>query len=202
MVLIGLWMGVYAWLRERLFKPVAGGVKIIADGMTTRVRLPTVGAAVWGLGTTGLLGFVSVFVVGFGAGFQPSVATVVLATSAIYLAGAGVWFWQQQKINSGIDDLVINEGSRTLELPLTFGRKERVTVLFTDIERIWVNVIEHHNSKGGTSYTYAPTLNLRNQLDNQKLADWGDKLRANDFADWLSKKLGVSTERALRDLPT
>src|SRR6516162_8733152 len=84
MVLIGLWMGVYAWLRERLFKPVAGGVKIIADGMTTRVRLPTVGAIWWGLGTTGLLGFAAVFAVGFGAGFQPSMATVLLAVCGIY----------------------------------------------------------------------------------------------------------------------
>jgi hypothetical protein len=196
MVMIGIWLAAYVWLRERLFKPVAGGVKIIADGMTTRVRLPTLGAVVCGLGTTGLFGFFSVLALLIGTGSQPSVAAVLVTFAAVYLAGAGVWFWQQQKINSGIDDLVINEASRTLELPLTFGRKERVTLPFTDIETLWVDIVEHHGSKGGTSYTYAPTLILRNKSDNQKLADWGDQLRANDFADWLSKKVGVSTGRA------
>jgi Protein of unknown function (DUF3592) len=94
LIMIGFWMAAWVWLRERLFKPVAGGVKIITDGMTTRVRLPGVGAVVWGMGTTGALGFVSIFVVGFGTGFQPSIAMVLLATGVIYLAGAGVWFRQ------------------------------------------------------------------------------------------------------------
>ena len=200
MMMIGFWGAAWMCLKERLFKPAAGGVKIITDGMTTRVRLPTVGAIVWGLGTTGALGFVSIFVVGFGTGFEPSIPTVVLAVCVIYLAGAGVWFWQQQKINTGIDDLVINEGSGTMELPLTFGRKERMTVPFSNIENIWVKIIEHHSSKGGTSYTYAPMLNLRNQLDNQKLAEWGDKLRADDFTEWLSKKIGVTNRPAISSM--
>lgn len=197
MVMLGFWAGLYGWARARILKPIAGGVKIIADGMTTRVRLPTIGAIVWGLGTTGLLGFLSVLVVLIGTGAQPSVAAVLLTIAAVYLAGIGVYLWQQQKINSGIDDLVINEASGTLELPLTFGRKERVTVGFADIETLWVDVVVHHNSKGGTSYSYAPTLTLRNnQLRMQKLADWGDQLRANEFADWLSKKVGVSMQPA------
>ncbi|HTR40764.1 MAG TPA: DUF3592 domain-containing protein [Pseudomonadales bacterium] len=196
MILIGLWGGTWIWLRERLFKPVAGGVRIIVDGMTTRVRLPTVGAITWGLATTGLLGLLSMLVLLITTRSQPSIAAVLLTTAVVYLAGGGVWFWQQQKINSGIDDLVINEGSRTIDLPLTCGRKERVTVQFTEVENIWVDVVEHHNSKGGTSYSYAPTLNIRHQLDRQKLVDWPDKLRANDFTDWLGKKIGVSTQRA------
>jgi hypothetical protein len=196
MIMIALWIGVWIWLRERLFKPVAGGVKIIADGMTTRVRLPTRGAIWWGLGTTGVLGFISIFVLALSTDSQPSIPTVLLAICATYLAGAGAWLWQQQKINPGIDDLVINEGSGTLELPLTFGRKERMRMPFSEIETLWVDVIEHHSSRGGTSYTYAPTLTMRSQLDKQKLANWQDKLRANDFTEWLAKKTGVSSRTA------
>ncbi len=194
MIMIGLWGGTWIWLRERLFKPVAGGVKIIAEGMTTRVRLPSLGAAPWGLATTGGLGFLSLFVLLIGAGSHPSVTAVLVVIGTVYLAGIGVFLWQQLKINSGIDDLVINEASGTLELPLTCGRKERVTVNFSEIENVWVDVIEHHNSKGGTSYSYAPTLNLRNQMDKQKLVNWGDKLRANDFVEWLGKKIGAPTQ--------
>jgi hypothetical protein len=40
MVMMGSWIWIGGWLRERWFKPLAGGVKIIADGLTTRVRLP------------------------------------------------------------------------------------------------------------------------------------------------------------------
>jgi hypothetical protein len=194
MIMLGFCLGVCGWLRERLFKPVAGGVKIIADGMTTRVRLPTLGAIPWGLATTGLLGFLSTLVLLICTGSRPSMTAVLMTIGVVYLAGIGVYLRQQQKIDSGIDDLVINEASGTLELPLTFGRKERMTAQFSEIETLWVDVIEHHSSKGGTSYSYAPTLNLRNKLDKQKLADWPDKLRANDFVEWLGKKIGAPSQ--------
>ena len=53
-----------------------------------------------------------------------TIAVAVLA--AIYVAGLGVFLWQRQKINSGIDDLILNESSRTIEMPLTFDRKANV----------------------------------------------------------------------------
>lgn len=188
MLMIGFWGGTWIWLRERLFKPVAGGVKIIEDGMTTRVRLPAALAVCWGLGTTGVLGFLSIFVVGFSTGMQPSISMVLLAFCAIYLAGAGVWFWQQQKINSGIDDLVINEASGTLELPLTCGRKERVTVPFSEIETLWVHVIEHHNSKGGTTYTllmrrrWLCAINWTNKSSPIGGTNYGPTISSNGWA--------------------
>jgi hypothetical protein len=197
MILLGVWLGFYGWLRKKIFKPVAGGLKIITDGMTTRVRLPTLGAIPLGLATTGLLGFLSLLVLLICTSARPSIATVLVTIGIVYLAGIGVFLRQQQKINSGIDDLVINEGTRTLELPLTFGRKKRVTVGFAEIETVWVDVVEHHNSKGGTSYSYAPTLRMRdNQAGKLKLANWSNKVRANDFAEWLGNKIGVSKQPA------
>ena len=151
-VMFCLWFGSGAWLRERLFHPVAGA-KIIRGGMATRVRLPSYPAAIWGLVAMGGLGFVAMFVVGFSTGMQPSPGVVTCTIAVIYLGGLGVYLWQRQKINSGIDDLVINEAAHTLELPPTHGRKQRVTVNRADIEQLTVETVAHQGSKGGVSYT-------------------------------------------------
>jgi hypothetical protein len=112
--------------------------------------------------------------------------------STIYLAGAAVYVWQQRKINSGIDDLIINEGARTLDLPPAFGRKERMLLNLADVAAITIEKVEHHSSKGGISYTYAPALCLHgNHSGMQRLADWSDRLKAKDFADWLSKRINI-----------
>jgi hypothetical protein len=117
---------------------------------------------------------------------------VALSTiAAVYGAGFGVYWWQRRKINSGIDDLLLDEPSRSLELPLTFGRKARVAARVTDIKSLYVEKIEHRSNKGGISYTYAPTLYLAGtEPSAQKLADWSDELKANEFAEWLRQKLG------------
>jgi hypothetical protein len=55
-----------------------------------------------------------------------------------------------------------------------------------------LEVIAHQGSKGGVSYTYAPTLWLRGGLDGgQKLADWSDKMKAEAFTEWLRERLGL-----------
>jgi protein-S-isoprenylcysteine O-methyltransferase Ste14 len=191
-VMIGLLIWICGWLRERLFHPAAGGMKIITDGMYTHVRLPQYGAVIWWLGATGALGFAAIFVVGVSTQMKPSIPVILSTIALVYLAGVGVFFWQLLKIRSGIDDLVINEAGRSLDLPETFGRKERVTVNIADIESFTVEQIEHRSNKGGVSYTYAPTLRLRgNESGGWKLADWSDKLKADDFAEWLRKKLGL-----------
>ena len=175
-IMLGLWIWTGGWLRERLFRPLAGGVKIIADGMSTRVRLPQFGAVGWGLVTAGGLGFVSMFIVGFSTKMQPSIGLALAVLAAVYLAGVGVAFWQWRKISSGIDDLVINEAARTLVLPQTLGRQQPLSVGIADIESLTVETIEHISNKGSRSYTYAPTLRLRGaQPGDQKLADWSTK---------------------------
>jgi hypothetical protein len=189
-VMLGLWVGSGAWLRERLFRPVAGGVRIIRDGMATRVRLPSFPAVGWGLVATGGLGFVSMFVVGISTGMQPSLGYVTCSIGVVYLGGLAVYLWQRQKINSGIDDLVINKAANTLELPPTQGRKQRATVNRADVEHLTVETVVHTSSKGGISYTYQPTLILR-QANPQKLAGWSDKVKADDFAAWLREQLGL-----------
>jgi len=191
MVMFGLWLWLGGWVREHWFRPPAGGVRIISDGMVTRIRLPKFPALGWGLAATGGLGFIAIFIVGFSTNMTPAIPVVLATFAAVYGTGFGVYWWQRQKINSGIDDLLINEVSRSLELPLTYGRKTRITARVADIKSLFVEKIEHRGNKGGTSYTYAPTLHLAGtEPATQKLADWTDELKANEFTEWLRQKLG------------
>ena len=190
MVMLGLWLWLGGWMREHFFRPPAGGVKIINAGQSTRIRLPRFAAAAWGIGVTGGLGFVSIFAVGFSTNMEPPLSLALLVIAVAYAAGFFVYAWQRAKINSGIDDLVFDEFSQSLELPLTFGRTARVTAHITDIECLNVETIIHRSNKGGISYTYAPTLRLRGHSAVQKLADWSDKLKAEEFAAWLRQRLG------------
>jgi hypothetical protein len=203
MVMIGLWLWCAGWLRERFFRPLAGGVKIITDGLTTRIRLPQLPAIFWGLGTTGLLGFISMFAVGIVTKMSPAIPLALAVIAIVYVAGGAVYFHQRQKINSGIDDLILNESSRTIELPLTFGRKQRVTVNVAEIKSLSVEKIIHRSNKGGVSYTYAPTLSLHGkEAAIQKLADWSDKLKADEFTEWLRKQLDPNISATLEVEPT
>jgi hypothetical protein len=191
-IMLGFWIYLAGWLRERLYRPVAGGVQIISDGIYTRVRLPQFGALGWGLVTTGGLSFAAVLIVGISTQMQPSIPLILTVIGAVYLSGLAVFLWQWQKLRTGIDDLVINVAGRSLDLPETFGRHERMTVSLADIENFEVMQIEHRSSKGGISYTYAPTLRLRGpEPGEQKLADWSDKVKADDFAAWLRTQLGI-----------
>ncbi len=72
MVMFGFWMGIGGWLRRHWFKPVAGGVKIIRDGLVTRIRLPRFPALGWGMAATGSLGFIAIFIVGFSTNMEPT----------------------------------------------------------------------------------------------------------------------------------
>ncbi|HTV39237.1 MAG TPA: DUF3592 domain-containing protein [Candidatus Sulfotelmatobacter sp.] len=196
-VVIGFCTWIGGWLRLRLFNPVAGGVRIIDDGMLTRVRLPRFDPIWWGLITTGVLGFFSVFV-GLGVKIIPVMAYPLQSAGLIVLAGVGVYVWRRLKARSGDEDLVIDEAARTLELPRTFRRKQRVTVAFSDVESVWVDTIVQRGPKGN-SCTFAPTLNVRDHKHEAghtlRLAEWSDPLKADKFTEWLSQKTGASSRR-------
>jgi hypothetical protein len=147
MVMLGLWTGVGGWLRERIFKPLAGGVRIITEGPRTSIRLPEYGALIWCLVAVGGLSFVSIFILGFESGFHPSLLAASLVLFLVAAAGAGAYGWQWRKIHSGDDDLILDEEVQTMELPETCGRKNRVTFAFSEIENLTLEVIEHHSRK-------------------------------------------------------
>jgi Protein of unknown function (DUF3592) len=193
LIMLGFWTWLGGLLRERIFKPVAGGVRIITEGPRTNIRLPQYAAMLWCMVAMGGLSFVSIFILGFASGFHPSLWLASVVLFVVAAAGAGAYWWQWRKIHSGDDDLILDEGTQTMELPETCGRENRVTVALSEVENLTVEVIMHQGSKGGTSYTYAPTLWLRGGgAGGQKLADWSDKMKAEAFTDWLRQRLGIS----------
>ena len=191
-VMIGLWTVPVLWIRGKWFRRVAGGVKIIQDGPRLRIPLPKTPPLTVGMLCLGGLSFAAIFVVGFSTGMNPSVTVMELTWLcviglSVFFAGRRWW-----RIRSGAEDLVIDELSRTLTLPMTFGRKESRTISFSDLHRIWVRAVPHRGRRGGTYDTYAPTLQIRGQDHHgEKLEDWPDRARAEDLATWLREKTGV-----------
>lgn len=184
-VVIGFCIWISGWLRLRLFNPVAGGVRIIEDGTATRVHLPRWEPVWWGLVTIGGLAFVFA-ILGLGAKIIPVIAYPLSSVCLVFLGGIGVYVWRRLKARLGDEDLVIDEASRTLVLPLTFKRKERVTVGFSDIKSVWVETVV----QGKNTY-YAPTLKGRDHPAPKRLAEWQDQLKAEKFTEWLGEKTGI-----------
>lgn len=183
---IGFCIWISGWLRLRLFNPVAGGVWIIADGTVTRVHLPRLEPIWWGLVSIGGIAFVFA-ILGLGAKIIPVIAHPLSSVCLVFLGGIGAYVWRRLKARSGDEDLVIDEASQTLELPLTFKRKHRVMVGFSEIEAIRVETFV----QGKNTY-YAPTLKVRDHQVPKRLAEWQDQLKAEKFTEWLGEKIGDS----------
>jgi hypothetical protein len=190
MVMLGLWVGAGFMIRDKFFKSANAGVKVIEDGRLVRVRLPRFSPWLTGLATTGLIGFIEMFLLAFTAGFHPKTGIAMAAFFVAYGGGIGVAVWQSWKIRSGQADLLIDQVDGYIEFPLTFGRKVRKRVSAKDIGGVSVDTVASTGSKGGTSYTYAPTIVVRDQKPSDgKLAEWSSEARAEQLADWLRPRL-------------
>lgn len=192
-VMLGFWWFGWNRLIRRWRKPIAGGVKVRRALRQTRAQLTEFSPLATTLATVALLAFLSIFVIciGFG-GFHPSLR-VVSVTWVIILTGgvlAGIWHWKS--ILAGKYDLVLDDLNGSIGLPMTCGRKTRKTFPLREIHAAFVDTIERRDSEGGTSYTYIPTLRL-DALDGptEKLAEWHDAERAQDFVVWLNERLGA-----------
>jgi hypothetical protein len=155
--------------------------------MVTRVRLPRylpISLAL--LATAGLL-LVAGILIQTGV-LRPPCEAGEGALPVGLLGGAAVYFWQYQKINSGRQDLVIDEGARTFQLPLTYKRPEQTLRPISQIQSVLVNKVRHAR-KGGRYYTYLVTLKLKDNSE-EKLIDLSEK-RAESLAAWLMGKLGL-----------
>jgi len=199
--MMGGLLGILLWAARRTCreiewpgaaKPVAGGQRIISQMMTTRVRLPRYEAGSVALLTGAITAFVAGVVVGATVNSPPSglAPGLVGEISALVMAVITliVYLGRRMRIASGKDDLVIDEAARTVALPLTYKRKERLTVPFPDITAVVLDKIEHR-TRSGVTYTYAPTLQLRNGT-TQRLTDLR-QARAESLATWLREKLGL-----------
>jgi hypothetical protein len=164
----------------------AGGQKIIADGTRIRVRLPP--------RKPGYLASITFSFLALFAGLwvaktstEPILAGKIALGLLIAIPGA-VFAWDWKLITSGKQDLVIDDASRTIELPQTFKRKSPVMMPISEVTGITLEKVAHRG-RYGVRYTFAPTLVLRDG-STQRLTDL-DSNRAEAFVTWLSEKLGV-----------
>lgn len=162
-------------------KLIAGGVEIIAKGTTTHVRLPNFQPSSLALSTICILSVIASVVIAFTCASVP-VPAGLLALFITIGSGAIVYFRHHQKLASGIQDLVIDENARTLELPLTFKRRQRQPFPFSEIKGVGLEQV------AGTS-TVAPTLLLQNG-SRERLTTYLDRDNAQSFVIWLWEKLG------------
>lgn len=169
----------------------AGGVRMIDDRMTIRVRLPRYQAGEM----TTLIAFMLSFVAGivFQSPYihSPPIATGLLTLIGIGVASMTAFFLLRQKAESGSQDLVIDEGAQMIELPLTYQRKQKMTLTFTDVPSVMVEkAISKRRS--GTNSLYFVKLEVRSGSPQIVTALKQDN--AESFAAWLREKLGLKIE--------
>lgn len=190
-IMLGLWLALVDAVRNLNPNRPAGGVPLIKRGWMTRARMPRFTAFAVGMLTLGGTSFAAIFIVGFSTKMNPSPNTAIATWCAVLglsvFAAARRWL----KIQSGVEDLVLDEDTLTLTLPLTFGRKETVRVPFSEVKAFVVESVEQRGSKGGVSYTFAPAVHFKDGRKGEKLADWGSRERADSFVAWLHEKTGV-----------
>jgi hypothetical protein len=169
---------------------VAGGVKIIRKMMKTHVRLPKYLPSLLALIAAAILSVIAGIVIQVDPKIEPLPASGA-ALGIILLGAVAVYCWQFLRLGSGVQDLIIDEGSRTIQLPLTFKRRHRPQLPFSDVKSVILKKIPHRG-RYGVTYTYATTLQMQDG-SAEKLADLG-RNRAELFAAWLREKLGVPAQ--------
>jgi hypothetical protein len=106
------------------------------DDLRMSARMPWLAPWVVGMVTLGVATFVSLFVVAFAL---PQPISMVAATSVWGVVLAVVAFMASRRraqLRAGLADLTIDAGARTVTLPLGSGRKERMTIPFTEIHGV------------------------------------------------------------------
>jgi hypothetical protein len=191
-VMFVIWSGVFLWIRQKYFQPAAGGAKIIEEPPVVRVRLPSWTPGYSALVALGIAAFVAMFVIALGYGGQASMS-VMQAIWLLTLAVAGAAYaWRWTRIRSGNEDLILDQARGAIDLPMTLGRKSRVTIAVSDIESVGVQRIQPRGRRSSGMPTYAPTIYLRPRpAHHLKLVEWYDSGRAESLAAWLRAQLNL-----------
>jgi hypothetical protein len=167
---------------------VAGGAKLISEMRFTRVRLPRYQPLMLGLAALAALSLLAGILMAASVVSGPPLTAGVESLAGILLGSGLVYGWFYWQVQSGCKDLVIDESARTLQLPLTYKRREQPPLPFSEIREVAMKKIRHQR-KGGAYYTYLVTLEMKDG-SQQDLVDM--KLsRAEAFAAWLKEKFAM-----------
>ena len=163
-----------------------GGVRMISEMLVTRLRIPRYPPLSVAVVVAGALMLLATAVIAIGVLSTPLWETGEWALAIVLIGGTVVYAWQRVDVGSGKRDLVIDDGARTVQLPLTYGRRERTPVSISQIRSILLNKVKHR-TKRGYYYTYMVTLDMA-EGPHQKLIDL-NMTRGDALATWLKEKL-------------
>jgi hypothetical protein len=93
-------------------------------------------------------------------------------------------------------DWLIDESSRTIQLPLTYKRRMQMPVPFSEIIAVALKKVAHQ-PKGGVRYAYLVTPKMKDG-SLQKLIDL-NQARAESLGDWFKEKFGLRNATPLLD---
>jgi hypothetical protein len=194
LVMLGFWVAIGGKVRQRLPSSAPAGAGISDEERFVRVRLSLFGPFAVGAAAAGGLAFGLVFLVAFGLGADPSMATMVVLWGVILGGGllASLLAWRRRA--RGGPELVIDNFRRTIKLPRMFGREEEVEVPAEKIVSIDVEPLEKRGSHGSISRSYVTTVAFTERdgsLRREKLVEWPIGERAERLASWLRERLGV-----------
>jgi hypothetical protein len=175
----------FGWWRDHYIRSETGGVRIIAQPGCVRVRLSRYSPIMLGLVTLTLSSIAATIIVGGSKEKPSSMQEVLLGWAAVLTCSGTVFLAFRLRLNSGIDDLVIDHETAFLTLPRNFGRKRNDTV---DLRNIMsVELLEHGQEK---TYRCYPTLYFHSlELQPARLADWDDTRKGIAFVQWLRAQL-------------
>jgi Protein of unknown function (DUF3592) len=169
----------------------AGGVQMIPAGLQTRIRLPKCRPAEWGVG-----GFAIASIMGGTALWLMTPPPDIQCAGMIFLmvsaATVVIYCWRRLRFQSGVDDLIIDEGAHTLTLPQTFGRQKTVTWDIGRVKSVYVSFVPRKRYLRGSrdTETWSVMLLSRDALDQpEKIAVWQSSEKSEALAAWLREKL-------------
>jgi hypothetical protein len=168
---------------------VAGGMEVITEMMVVRVRLPRFLPLSMGFATIAILCAVAAALSLFAFPAISPWTVWQCSIAGILLGGGAVYAWQFLYLRSGKQDLVIDEGARTVWLPLTYGRREQTPVPFSQVRSVIIDKVRHQ-AKNSVYYTYMVALDMMDNSE-QKLIDLNET-RADSLASWLRGKFGFT----------
>ena len=190
--MLSLWVIPVGRMYRMVFRPIPGGVKVFSDGNIIRVRLPGFHPSLFAFATIGLFPFIALAILSHNSyGSHPPLGVMINISCAIFCVGAVVLLLGLKRIYSGNYDLIINEFTRVVGLPNKRFGKKRAMIEFNNIIDVKVEAVKTVGRQSPYS-TYAPTLHLQNNdAKTFQLVEWYEKDRAEAFAAWLRKQIGI-----------
>ncbi len=193
-IMLGIWSVPLVALQRKLW-PRPAGVPLTQRLRRTHACLATVTPFAAGMLTLAGCAFAGIFIVGFSTGFNPTVTIACLAWGVVLAAAVTAFVLRWLRLSSGVADLVLDTMAGTLTLPRTCGRKAATQLNYSEVKSVAIEQLAHTGQKGGTTYSYAPTLHLQDGR-TERLADWYDEAKARTFAAWLRTQLNLPAETA------